>query len=115
MDLIGIQKASEEDTVFYSILGHGGDCYGISVYEGLNCFFMLAMQEELNLSSEYVMLKQKNLICYLGDRDELTEKQRKTIKDLGYKYRGKNQWLYFMSFLPGLEEFKQEMKGFMGR
>ena len=34
MDLIGICSGDEEDTVFYSILGRGGDCYGIAVYEG---------------------------------------------------------------------------------
>ena len=28
-------------------------------------------------------------------------KQRETIKQLGYKYRGKNNWLYFMSYEPG--------------
>ena len=26
MDLIGIQNVQEEDTVFFSILGRGGDC-----------------------------------------------------------------------------------------
>lgn len=34
MDLIGIRYGADEETVFFSILGHGGDCYGIAVYEG---------------------------------------------------------------------------------
>ena len=104
MDLIGICSGDEEDTVFYSILGRGGDCYGIAVYEGyegLNTFMMLTMQERMNLTSEYAMFHQKNLTCYWGNREELTDKQRKTIKELGYTYRGKNQWLYFLSFEPG--------------
>ena len=104
MDLIGICSDDEEDTVFYSILGRGGDCYGIAVYEGyegLNTFMMLTMQERMNLTSEYAMFHQKNLTCYWGNREELTDKQRKTIKELGYTYRGKNQWLYFLSFEPG--------------
>lgn len=104
MDIIGICEGAKEDTTFYSILGHGGDCYGIVVYEGyagLNDFMMLTMQEKLNLPVDYVMFSQKNLICYWGNREELTEKQRKNIKEMGYKYRGKNQWLYFLSFEPG--------------
>ena len=104
LDLIGIRTGAEEDTIFFSILGRGGDCYGIAVYEGyegLNSFLMLTMQERMNLSTEYVMFHQKNLTCYWGNREELTEKQRKIIKDLGYSYRGKNQWLYFLSFEPG--------------
>ena len=86
MDLIGIQNGEEEDTVFFSILGRGGDCYGITVYEGyegLNDFLMLTMHEDMNLSPEYAMYSQNNLTCYWGNREELTEKQRKTIKDLG--------------------------------
>ena len=85
-------------------MGNAGNCYGISVYEGLeglNDFLMLLSQEELGMSPEYVMFTQTALTCYWGDRAELSEEQRKIIKDLGYKYRGKNQWLYFMSFEPG--------------
>ena len=104
MDLIGVKYGEEEDMVFFSILGRGGDCYGITVYEGyegLNSFLMLAMQQQMNLSVEYVMFNQRNLTCYWGNRDELTDRQRKIVKDLGYSYRGKNQWLYFRSFEPG--------------
>lgn len=104
MDLIGIRDGAEEDTVFFSILGRGGSCYGIAVYEGyegLNSFFMMAMQSSMNLKPEYAMFNQKCLTCYWGNRDELTNKQRKIIKDLGYSYRGKNQWLYFLSSEPG--------------
>lgn len=104
MDLIGICDREEEDTVFFSILGRGGSCYGIAVYEGyegLNSYLMLCMQESMNLAPEYAMFRQRNLTCYWGNREELTDKQRKIIKDLGYTYRGKNQWLYFQSFEPG--------------
>ncbi len=108
MDIIGITRGNEEDTVFFSILGRGGDCYGVSAYEGfegLNTFLMLAMQQSMNVSSEFAMYHQKNLSCYWGNREELSNAQRKIIKDLGYKYRGKNQWLYFMSFEPGYDPY----------
>lgn len=36
----------------------------------------------MNLSTEYAMFNQKNLTCYWGNRDELTDKQRKIIKEL---------------------------------
>lgn len=111
MDLIGIRKGAEEETVFISVLGRGGECYGIAVYEGyagLNRFLMLTMQQSMNLSSEYAMFNQRNLTCYWGNRDELTDKQRKIIKDLGYTYRGKNQWLYFLSFEPGYYPYNMD-------
>lgn len=62
---------------------------------------MLTLQEKMNLPVDYVMFSQKNLTCYWENRDELTEKQRNNIKEMGYKYRGKNQWLYFLSFELG--------------
>ena len=105
IDIIGIRVGDEpENTVFYSILGKGGDCYGITVYEGyeaFNSFLLLTMQERMNLSVEYAMFNQMNLTCYWGNREELTTKQREIIKELGYKYRGKNHWLYFLSCEPG--------------
>lgn len=94
LDLIWVRNGEEEDTVFFSILGRGGDCYGIAVYEGydaLNQFMMMSMQNQLNLPVEYVMAEQRNLVCYWGNREELTDQQRKVIKELGYKYCGKNR------------------------
>lgn len=111
LDLIGVIKDDDEDSVFYSVLGRGGDCYGIAVYEGfegLNSFLMLMMQQSMNLSTQYAMFNQKNLTCYWGNRDELTDKQRKIIKELGYTYRGKNQWLYFLSFEPGYYPYNMD-------
>lgn len=55
----------------------------------------------MNIPGEYAMFSQNNLTCYWGNREELSEKQRKIIKDMGYRFRGKNQWLYFMSFQKG--------------
>ena len=103
MDLITLE-GEWEDEVFVSILGKGGDCYGISVYEGLdglNDFMLLTLSEKMNLSSEYAMFSQNNLTCYWGNREELTREQWQTVKDLGYKFRGKNQWLYFLSYQRG--------------
>ena len=104
MDLIGIQEGDKEDTVFITILGRGGSCYGIAAYEGyegFNDYLLLATANTLNLSPEYAMFSQNNLTCYWGNREELTTKQREIIKELGYKYRGKNQWLYFTSYAAG--------------
>lgn len=113
MDLIAVRDGQEEDTIFFSILGKGGSCYGISVYEGfdgLNDFMMLTMQDKLNLSGLYAMYCQNNLTCYWGNREELTNAQRKIIKDLGYKYRGRDQWLYFLSMAKGYTPYNLNQK-----
>ena len=101
MDLIQVKEEKDEHEAYASILGKGEGCYGVVMYEGLsglNSFLMLAMQESLNLSSEFAMFSQNALTCYWGNRDELKESERKIIKELGYKYRGKDQWLYFRAY-----------------
>ena len=78
------------------------------LYEVTTRILMLTMQQSMNLSTEYAMFNQKNLTCYWGNRDELSDKQRKIIKELGYTYRGKNQWLYFLSFEPGYYPYNMD-------
>lgn len=100
MDLIYLK----DEDAYVSILGRGGEVYGISVYEGelgLNDFKILSIQSNLNISPSFAMYLQNNLTCYWGNREELSGKQRNIIKELGYTYRGKNKWLYFMSFKKG--------------
>ena len=102
MDLIALSDG--EETAYISVLGRNGECFGLSVYEGLeglNDFMLMTLQEKMNLAPTYVMYSQNSLTCYWGNREELSKEQRNIIKELGYSYRGKNQWLYFMSYAEG--------------
>lgn len=72
MDVICLRQGEKEDAAFVSILGQGDRC-GIVIYEGyegLNDFMMMAMQEELSLSAEYVMGSQNSLACYWGNEED---------------------------------------------
>lgn len=103
MDLITLDGGWEEE-VYASILGRSGECYGITIYEGLdglNDFMMLTLSDHMNIPSDFAMACQNNLTCYWGNREEMDEEQHRIVKELGYKFRGKNQWLYFLSFKKG--------------
>ena len=50
---------------------------------------------------EYAMFEQNSISMFLGDRNELTEGERKIIREVGHKFRGKNQWIYFESYKKG--------------
>lgn len=102
LDLFALEE--NEAITFISILGHNEECYGLSLYEGyegLKDFMLLLNFAEMNLSEQYAAFNQNSLTCYWGNRDELTKEQWNTVKSLGYKYRGKNQWLYFISRKAG--------------
>lgn len=43
MDIFGILTSDICETVFYSVLGRGGSCLGISIYEGYEELFIVAI------------------------------------------------------------------------
>ena len=64
-------------------------------------FMMLTLSDHMNIPSDFAMACQNNLTCYWGNREEMSGEQRRIVKELGYKFRGRNQWLYFLSFKKG--------------
>jgi len=102
MDLTRIELPEYQEPFFCSVMGKGGECYAIGTYVGfdaINGFYFIADNEQIS-STQYIRY-QNNLMCYFGDRGELTSKELKVIKDLGLKFRGKNEWIYFRSFETG--------------
>ncbi|WP_180277964.1 hypothetical protein [Clostridium sp. LS] len=49
-------------------------------------------------------------MCNFGSRDELAKGQLELIKKLGYKFCGKDNWIYFNSHEPGYREIYNKNK-----
>lgn len=101
MDLIGIELEEKFGSAYCSVLGRGGECYGIGIHAGdtgLRDFLRVANNSWGEVPPEQFMLDQDCLTCYWGDREEVPAQQKKIIKELGYKFRGKGNWLYFISY-----------------
>lgn len=123
-DLVSIELQESGEDVFCSIMGSGGNYYGVGVYEGvegLEDFEILTSMEKLGLPFEYVMFEQSSLSCCFGDREDVPPEQKKLIRELGYKFRGKGEWLYFESFkkryapyIPDEREVKVLLETFKG-
>lgn len=115
MDLITIYTSDEEEPIVCSIMGRGGQCTGIAAYTGFKAiseFLMAASSTEM--PQRQLIRYQSNLMCFIGDREELTSKERSIIKDLGLQFRGKNNWIYFRAFelgyMPYMPDEKQVLK-----
>lgn len=83
-------------------MGKGGECYAIAAYDGLDAikgFFEMVYSDKI--PSNQLIRYQNNIMCNYGNRDELTTKERDIIKELGLKFRGKNNWIYFRTFESG--------------
>ena len=102
LDVITIILPEYDEPFYCSIMGRAGECLAIAVYKGfeaINGFYELSGSNEMPY--DQLIRYQDNLTCFFGDRDELSKEELKIIKELGYKFRGRNQWLYFRSFKPG--------------
>lgn len=94
----------DKEPCYCSVMGRGGECYGIGAYmgfEAISKFFK--MLDKQDISPEQMIRYQDNnvIVCYFGNREELTSKELKLVKDLGLNFRGKNNWIYFHSFKKG--------------
>lgn len=100
-DLFGVQDPERERIGFVSVMGQSGDFYGISVYlnaEGLYGFWKL--YGILNDKPER-LLEIPTLQVSYNNRDQVEKEDRAIMQKLGLKFRGKNAWPIFRSFVPG--------------
>ncbi len=101
-DLVTVLLPKYPEPFFCSVMGKAGDCFAIGTYAGydaLEGFYYIAHNPKVALPQ--LIRYQNNLMLYLGDREELTKSELQIIKDLGIKFRGKNEWIYFRSFETG--------------
>lgn len=98
-DLICVVLPNASEPLFFSILGHGKECYGICCYVGEGA--LSSLTEMCECDDDDALYTQDALVLYFGDRDELDKDDYDIIKQLGYKFRGRNNWPYFRAFVPG--------------
>jgi hypothetical protein len=103
-ELTIIEFPGQEEPVLCSVMGRGGESYGILVYPGfesIQSFFRLAEEESDN---PFTSLAYQNcLVCQLGGRDEVFPEERARLKELGISFRGKHDWVYFRKLRPGCQ------------
>lgn len=102
MDIITLLLPGVDEPFYFSVMGRAGECFSIGVYEGFDDFAgFMRIVESKDIPDHQMFRYQNNLMCYFGDREELTKSELKIIKDLDIKFRGRNEWIYFRSFKTG--------------
>jgi hypothetical protein len=101
-DVFGVQDPETGEIGFVSIMGALGEHLALAVYLGPEALYRFWRLQELEgLAFEEVFLGISQLQASFEDRNELTKKDRDTIKELGLKFRGRQAWPMFRSFRPG--------------
>jgi len=101
-DLFGVRDPESGETGFVSIMGTLGEHFAVAVYlgsEGFHGFWDIQVAD-LKADPGHV-LRVPQLQLSFEDRGELTPEERRTIKELGLKFRGRNAWPMFRSYRPG--------------
>ena len=87
-DLVEIVLEKNPVTVFCSVMGGGGECYGITVLLGADGYqrFLGVLEESDGVADPlYLMHEQNCLTLYWGDREEVPPDQKAIIKELGLR------------------------------
>ena len=100
-ELITLMLPGKKEPTYISVMGRNGECYGIGVYPGYESLQGLYRLMESGDEAMQAMFYQNCLMCYLGDREELSPDEREIIQSLGIKFRGKNNWIYFRAIKEG--------------
>ncbi|MBC8447934.1 MAG: hypothetical protein H8D78_09305 [Chloroflexi bacterium] len=100
-DLFGVRNPESGQIGYGSIMGALGEHLALAVYpgsEGLEGFWRMQRDTEANPT---IILEVPQLQASWEDRGELHQTDREVIKSLGLKFRGRQAWPLFRTWVPG--------------
>ena len=102
-DIFAIQNPFNDEIGYCCVMGNLGEFFGIAVYKGIDGLktYLRVRDGDLQPGDPETIIAQKCLMASYEDREILTDKDRKIIKELGLKFRGHNEWPLFRTYNPG--------------
>ncbi|MGM0532787.1 MAG: DUF7309 domain-containing protein [Bacteroidota bacterium] len=100
-DVFAVKSPESGNEYFISIMGSNEEVYAMSAYEGADAlyqFWNLHEREDL-FPPETIMLI-PHMMVSLDDRENIPQKQRSVIKELGLTYRGRKAWPNVERIIP---------------
>lgn len=98
--VIVVEHPETEIMLFISVLGAGGQEFGLAIYTGESGRKALENIYLDNITEDYYFDIQSLNVSYVN-RDELSNEDYNLIKSQGLSYRGKKNWIQFRSYIPG--------------
>lgn len=102
-DVFVVENPESGEPGLVSVMGMLGEFYAVSVYvgsEGIHGF--LDIQEMGPFADADSLIRIPQIHASFESRDDLDRRDYAVIKDLGLKFRGRNEWPMFRSYEPFL-------------
>lgn len=100
-DLFAVQNPDAGPNGYVSVMGNGGEHFAIGVYLGSEALMGFWMMQETPVVEMEMLLAFRQLQLSFEDRKHVEDEDRAVMKELGLKFRGRNAWPIFRSFVPG--------------
>jgi len=104
-EVFGVQDPETGNLGFVSVMGQGGEHFAVGFYLGQEGLYGFLAMESLSAEDDTVapemFLQVPQLQASFEDRNELSDKDRQVIKELGLKFRGRQAWPMFRSYRAG--------------
>ena len=100
-DIFVVEDPVTSELLYCSVLGEGGQEFGLTVYVGEEGRAILDQLLAGNITTNLYYSMRSISVSY-ADRNELSNVDYQLIKDTGLSFRGKKNWIQFRSFEPGL-------------
>jgi len=103
-DVFGVKDPGSGEIAYCCIMGNAGENFGIAACLGEGGFRVLheLLSGAIDPYDSDYMYQQNSFLCTFEDREILASEDLKLIKELGLKYRGRNQRPCFRHLSPGL-------------
>lgn len=103
--VLGVEDPESGAVGYCSVMGAAGQEFGLAVFRGATGLWALKrfLADESASSSErwLTMRNIDSLNFSLGGRHDVHPAVRRLYRELGYSFRGENDWLVFSSWRPG--------------
>jgi hypothetical protein len=99
--VFGVQNPASGEIGYCCIMGALGEFLGLGVYLGSDGLEVYNRMQSGQINPEELFFQQRCLTASFEDRNQLSKPDLDRIKSLGLKFRGRQSWPLFRSYLPG--------------
>ncbi len=102
-DIFGVLVPESGELHFISIMGGGGQCFGIATYRGWDglSFFMAVADGAAEVDPDIILKEQDGLLLEFVTKDYLDEFEVKAARATGFRPVDRNGWIIVRELSPG--------------